>query len=1020
MPTSGDSALGRGALFAKAACLTAMAASVASTPYAAAGSLRQQDYGKQELGGAAEDKKMAVVFPITDVVPALGRIAAWSTACSSDFDLPIDLILYVAPNGAQSYDLVSRTSSRFDLLDMPCFEHFNFVLAENIYEIFTDDVVRQHFDEYDAIAVLDWKNIEVHKDSFAKLYLEVFGRPRSRHWWVMAADGPPLKARDAEERSEMFEKRLLGNGGGGGGGGGGDAHLVWSINNKAVVFNNRSRGLRRFFRFEMSPLLRDQPFDLALWATLSFTPPTNRRWGGILLRLVTVDGLIGSPSLAVWEGPGRPIFLDTSVIDWIDNLSASASDSDSTSSFFVDAAHEARNGGVLRHTRPNDHDHQQQQQQIREDLMQASWELDRLEEREEWVAEAEALEEQVLGEINEVSWELDRLEEEEEEEWVRAAQAGARRDAALDDRSPTTVVGESWLPFTDALRRGQVCVFIPAYAHQRAFAEVTVESILRFMPGVRVAIAVDPSELEDYHTYFGPLDGVGVTRSVDVNFSAVTADIRCGEGTELILYLEPGTLLSRPLTHADTHDTETGDLLVMYTTPGRAGRTWGQAAFGCEKLLETPHPLPLFSVGTDLLLPASANRDLRESLWLSENRNADWEIHLVSLGRGCREPEVSVPQALASAAFLARRPGAVFLGSPGREEPVAGVFENHEIRQLVLKPRFGCQFFPRVHYSTEGTMPLIIGTKEVQFCEDELEIAATSLREQLAHFLGGEDSCASGLNRLEMDPANISGGLVGGREEDEATAYNYLSSGASATLVSDGERNGHYSLEQQQQQGSNHAYGVSSYSSYLETVPDRSDDADALAIASRRSNAGPSSLETGHDGDSYDDSYKATFLRSSRHAAAAADAANAAAAREAAKTIHVSAAADTENEGHSFHALGERSSSAFFVAPEIADYHWPAGAEDISESSVDGFAYYYAELARFPEDAGAASESARAAAYASAVATAASAAKAAAAAADAADAVDSGGVPSADEATDQATGGNPQGFGHGFGRVALA
>lgn len=47
---------------------------------------------------------------------------------------------------------------------------------------------------------------------------------------------------------------------------------------------------------------------------------------------------------------------------------------------------------------------------------------------------------------------------------------------------------------------------------------------------------------------------------MDVKFSAVTADIRCGEGTEIILYLEPGTLLSRPFTAADTHDPETGDL----------------------------------------------------------------------------------------------------------------------------------------------------------------------------------------------------------------------------------------------------------------------------------------------------------------------------------------------------------------------------------------------------------------------------------------------------------------------------
>lgn len=60
--------------------------------------------------------------------------------------------------------------------------------------------------------------------------------------------------------------------------------------------------------------------------------------------------------------------------------------------------------------------------------------------------------------------------------------------------------------------------------------------------------------------YIAPLAGVRVSRSVDVKFSAITADIRCEKGAELILYLEPGTILSRPFTEADTHDPETGEL----------------------------------------------------------------------------------------------------------------------------------------------------------------------------------------------------------------------------------------------------------------------------------------------------------------------------------------------------------------------------------------------------------------------------------------------------------------------------
>lgn len=91
--------------------------------------------------------------------------------------------------------------------------------------------MRQQFSKYEAIAVLDWQSVKVQEDSFARLYHEIFDRPRSVRWWVMAADARPLEAREAEERGEFFEKRLLGSGGSGSING----HLVWSINGKAVV-----------------------------------------------------------------------------------------------------------------------------------------------------------------------------------------------------------------------------------------------------------------------------------------------------------------------------------------------------------------------------------------------------------------------------------------------------------------------------------------------------------------------------------------------------------------------------------------------------------------------------------------------------------------------------------------------------------------------------------------------------------------------------------------------------------------
>lgn len=72
------------------------------------------------------------MFPMTEVGPALGHLQAWSMACSEDFDLPMDLILYVDSKEAQAYDLDTRASSHLALLNMTCFEDFKFIVAENV------------------------------------------------------------------------------------------------------------------------------------------------------------------------------------------------------------------------------------------------------------------------------------------------------------------------------------------------------------------------------------------------------------------------------------------------------------------------------------------------------------------------------------------------------------------------------------------------------------------------------------------------------------------------------------------------------------------------------------------------------------------------------------------------------------------------------------------------------------------------------------------------------------------------
>lgn len=62
----------------------------------------------------------------------------------------------------------------------------------------------------------------------------------------------------------------------------------------------------------------------------------------------------------------------------------------------------------------------------------------------------------------------------------------------------------------------------------------------------------------------GHIPGVRVSEAVSpITLSPVLADRHCGEGTKLILYMNPGELLSRTFTSKDTHSAR-GELLVVY------------------------------------------------------------------------------------------------------------------------------------------------------------------------------------------------------------------------------------------------------------------------------------------------------------------------------------------------------------------------------------------------------------------------------------------------------------------------
>ena len=54
------------------------------------------------------------------------------------------------------------------------------------------------------------------------------------------------------------------------------------------------------------------------------------------------------------------------------------------------------------------------------------------------------------------------------------------------------------LPFTHDLARGDLCAFLGGKAGEVEQTRVTVESILEFMPGMRIAVAVEPDCFDAY------------------------------------------------------------------------------------------------------------------------------------------------------------------------------------------------------------------------------------------------------------------------------------------------------------------------------------------------------------------------------------------------------------------------------------------------------------------------------------------------------------------------------------------
>lgn len=70
--------------------------------------------------------------------------------------------------------------------------------------------------------------------------------------------------------------------------------------------------------------------------------------------------------------------------------------------------------------------------------------------------------------------------------------ADTPRRASLTDDTPVDPADE---PFVEGIKRGQICAFMTGFSFFIMETKVAVDSILHFMPGMRVAIATQAEEV---------------------------------------------------------------------------------------------------------------------------------------------------------------------------------------------------------------------------------------------------------------------------------------------------------------------------------------------------------------------------------------------------------------------------------------------------------------------------------------------------------------------------------------------
>ncbi|CAM9279034.1 unnamed protein product, partial [Ectocarpus sp. 12 AP-2014] len=205
-----------------------------------------------------------------------------------------------------------------------------------------------------------------------------------------------------------------------------------------------------------------------------------------------------------------------------------------------------------------------------------------------------------------------------EEELGRGGGGGGDANASTTFPLESDRSNHSTAVFVGSTTINQMCVFLRGYFDLLAETRLSVSSVLEFMPGMRVAVATHPRDFQVFNRTLGYLPDVTIGNASSVEHGALIADKICGNGTRLIYYMNVGEVLSRAFTRKDTHGV-LKDLIVSATDSAQVPLEHARRAAGSAVLLG--FTTPAFTYGTDLILPAETNEQLRAVLQTKEKLN---------------------------------------------------------------------------------------------------------------------------------------------------------------------------------------------------------------------------------------------------------------------------------------------------------------------------------------------------------------------------------------------------------------